>query len=303
MKLTSVALRSVIVLQIGLVLCGCGSAPADVEPTEAPPAPTATELPKTSTPVPTSTAEAPTATPVPEEDDGAWDYVALGDSIPGGVGVPIGTSYVHIYAAYIAEDLGVEVKLHNRSAAGETTKSLLGKLQSDETVRALVSEAEVITIWVGSNDIWRLLYGPLGAGNPRCGPISDLDMDCFETEVQALVDRIDAILAEIRSLRTAGQASVLIAEDCNCFVENWRDAGAFEQLKGPAFDQWTQAISGLAAKHGAAAVPTYSACNGPDGDETIPPDYLLPTDSFHFSEAGHKMVADLHRAVGYDQGP
>ena len=66
---------------------------------------------------------------------------------------------------------------------------------------------------------------------------------------------------------------------------------------------WSRAISGLAAKHGATAVPTYSACNGPNGDEAIPADYLLPTDSFHFSEVGHKMAADLHRAVGYDHGP
>jgi len=292
------------VLGCGVLLSACGARQANLTPTEAPPVPTATAPPPTATPVPTSTTEPPTATPVPEEDDGAWDYVALGDSIPGGHNVEIGKSYVHLYAGYIAEDLGVEVRLHNRSAVGgETTRSLLGKLQSDETVRALVSEAEVITIWVGSNDIWRLLYGPSGAGNPPCGPISDLDMDCFETEVQALVDRIDAILAEVRSLRTADQALVLIAEECNWFVEYWRDAGAFEQLKGPAFDDWSRAISGLAAKHSAAAVLTYSACNGPDGDEAIPPVYLLPTDSFHFSEAGHKMVADLHRAVGYDRGP
>jgi len=283
MKLTSVALRSVTALLVGLVLCGCGSAPADVAPTEAPPAPTATS--------------------VPEEDDGAWDYVALGDSIPAGVGVPIGKSYVHLYADYLAQDLGVEVMLHNRSAGGETTVSLLGKLQSDETVRALVSEAEVITIWVGSNDIWRLLYGPAGAGNAKCGPIGDLDMDCFETEVQALVDRIDTILAEVRSLRTADQALVRIVNECNWFVVYWRDADAFEQLKEPAFEIWSRAISDLAAKHGVAVVHTYVACNGPDGDDPIAADYLQPTDPWHFSEAGHKMIADLHRAVGYDPGP
>jgi lysophospholipase L1-like esterase len=297
MKLTSVPLRSLIVLLIGLLLCGCGSAPADVAPTQASAAPTAT------TPPPMSTAEAPTVTPVPEEDDAAWDYVALGDSIPGGVGVDLGKSYVHLYAAYIAEDLGVDVTVNNRSAASETTVSLLGKLQSDETMRALVSEAEVITVWVGSNDIWRLLYGPGGAGNAKCGPIGDLDMDCFETEVQALVDRIDAILTEIRSLRAADQALVRIVDECNWFVEYWRDADAFEQLKEPAFEVWSRAISDLGAKHGVAVVHTYVVCNGPDGDDPIAADYLQPTDPWHFNEAGHKMIADLHRAVGYDRGP
>ncbi len=304
MKLTSVPLRSVIALLIGLVLCGCGSAPADVAPTEAPPPPTATAPPPMSTPpVPTSTTEPPIATPVPEEDDGAWDYVALGDSIPAGMGVDLGKSYVHLYADYIAEDLGVEVTVHNRSAVGETTVSLLGRLRSDEIVRKLVGEAEVITIWVGSNDIWILLYGPMGAGNPRCGPISDLDMDCFETEVQALVGRIDTILAEVRSLRTADQALVRIVNECNFFVEYWRDADAFEQLKEPAFEVWSQAISDLAAKHGVAVVHTYVACNGPEGDDPIAADYVQTWDPWHFNEVGHQMVADLHRAVGYDRGP
>jgi len=293
-----------VVLGCGLLLYACSPSQASQAPTKTTLAPTATALPPTATSAPTDTpvpTEAPTATP--EEDETAWDYVALGDSIPGGVGMDLGRSYVHLYADYLAEDLGVEVRVHNRSAVGETTVSLLGKLQSDETVRALVSEAEVITIWVGSNDIWRLLYGPGGAGNAKCGPIGDLDMDCLDANVQALEDRIDAILTEIRSLRAADQALVRIVDECNWFVEYWRDADAFEQLKEPAFEVWSQAIGDLAAKHGVAVVHTYVACNGPDGDNPIAADYLQPTDPWHFSEAGHKMVADLHRAVGYEHGP
>lgn len=47
----------------------------------------------TDTPVPTTTTSAPSATPTPAV---SWDYVALGDSNPGGFGVS--RSYVDLYA-------------------------------------------------------------------------------------------------------------------------------------------------------------------------------------------------------------
>jgi len=173
-------------------------------------------------------------------------------------------------------------------------------------VRALVSEAEVITIWVGSNDIWNLIYGAgVGSEPPECGPVGDTDIGCIRAAVQVVEDNLDAILAEILSLRGADEALIRIADSCNWFVGQWKEADAFEQLKEPAFEHWSGAISDLAAKHGVTVVLTHVACNGPDGDEAIPLDYRHPdpSDWYHLNEAGHVMIADLHRAVGYDRGP
>lgn len=291
-------LRILTALWVGLLLSACGAPEVAPTPTEVPP--TATALPPTDTPVPT---EAPTATP--EEDETAWDYVALGDCVSGG-GVGFGRSYLNLYAAYIAEDLGVEVKLHNRCVSSEKTASLLTRLQNDETVRQEVGEAEVITVWVGSNDIWDLIYGAdVGSEPPACGPLGEMDLDCVREVVQVEEDNLDAILAEILSLRGADEALIRIADSCNWFVEPWRDAGAFEELKEPAFEHWSRAISDLAAKHGVAVVHTHAAFNGPDGDEAIPPEYRHPnpTEWYHVNEAGHVLIADLHRAVGYEHSP
>jgi hypothetical protein len=45
--------------------------------------------------------------------DKTWDYVALGDSYPAGLGVE--NSYVDYYAEFIEQDLGVQVEVNNFS--------------------------------------------------------------------------------------------------------------------------------------------------------------------------------------------
>ena len=79
-----------------------------------------------------------------QEANAAWDYVALGDSIPSGFGVN-GRSYVTYYAEYIQADLGVTVKVHNWSVPGQTTRQLLQSLQNNQVLRDAIKEAEVIT--------------------------------------------------------------------------------------------------------------------------------------------------------------
>ncbi len=99
-----------------------------------------------STPSPTNTPE-PSATPTrevhligsdePTPDPDAWVYVVLGDSEAWGVG--------EYYADYIAEDHGVEVQLYDAWRGQLSTKGLLTMLEIDNTLRAFLAEAEVIT--------------------------------------------------------------------------------------------------------------------------------------------------------------
>ena len=182
-----------------------------------------------------------------------------------------------------------------------TTRGVLSQLRNDDKVRAWISEAEVITIYTGDNDVWDMLYG-LREGSRTCGSASDPDMDCIRAGEAAIEENIDAILSEILALRSADEALTLIADGCNIYVPWWQEAGIFEELKGPGYEDWSKAIDRLAEKYGVVAVHTYIACNGPEGDEPIPANLLVPSEWFHFNEAGHRMAADLHRAAGYEHG-
>ena len=82
-------------------------------------------------------------------------YVALGDSISSGYGLEDGTLS---FAQQVAQDNGLE--LTNLAQDGETSTSLLDKLQTDR-VSAAVAQADIITITVGGNDLMNALYAYL----------------------------------------------------------------------------------------------------------------------------------------------
>ena len=82
-------------------------------------------------------------------------YVALGDSISSGYGLEDDTLS---FTQQVAKDNGLE--LTNLAQDGETSASLLDKLQTDR-VSTAVAQADIITITVGGNDLMNALYAYL----------------------------------------------------------------------------------------------------------------------------------------------
>lgn len=241
----------------------------------------------------------PAATPAPTapmpEPGAEWDYVALGDSTPAGYGVQ--KSYVDIYAEYIEADLGVTVRVHNWARGGKSAAGLLTALQGVEALRGDIREAEVITIWIGANDILPCVGVYPGGG--KCGKWEELDMDCVREEVTALKANIDAVIAEILSLRSPDETLILIADVGNPLASQWKELGLLDELKGPVMEDWINHIAQAAEKNNLYVVHTYRVINGPNGDnEGAPPD-ISQADGVHFNEEGHRLLADLHREVGY----
>lgn len=79
-------------------------------------------------------------------------YVALGDSIPAGVGLAeTETAFPKLLAD------SNSFALENLAASGETSTTLLAKLADPETVAKLAA-ADVITLTVGGNDLMDALY-------------------------------------------------------------------------------------------------------------------------------------------------
>ena len=240
----------------------------------------------TSEPAPTST---PTLTP-----SVAIDLVALGDSTPAGWGVV--QSYVDIYAEYIQADLGVAVRIHNWARGGQHASDLLTALQSDQDLRSDIREAEVVTIWTGMGDVF------VGIGSqPKggvCGSWEELDIECARERSTKLNANIDAIMAEILSLCSPDETLVLIADVGNPHAGQWKELGLLDELKGPAMEEWIVHIAEVAEKSLVQVVHTYQVINGPNGDQG-PAEDIFHTDGIHFNTEGHKLLADLHRLVGY----
>lgn len=86
-------------------------------------------------------------------------YLALGDSITAGYGVTSSFSFPNIYANFLRRhnpDLG----MLNFGVNGLTTSGLLNQLKGNSRLRHSVSQAFLITLTIGSNDLLRLIGNP-----------------------------------------------------------------------------------------------------------------------------------------------
>jgi len=261
---------------VALLLLSCCAAPVLPADTDSPPTPTAATT-------------IPTRVRATLEPGMTWEYIALGDSVARGIGRE---PYVTHYAEYLEADLGVTVNVQNWAVGGLRGEELLRQVQTVTSLQDAIGEAEVITIWIGSLDADRLLSG-------ACGTLHDMDLDCLHEGAMAFEAHIDALFTEILSLRGTNSTLIRVADLHNPSVDEWKEAGVFEKLKGPGFEDWSHAIIRAAARHNIPVVPTYAALNGPTGDEEIPKQYLLG-DGVHLSTEGNILIADLHRDMGYD---
>lgn len=223
----------------------------------------------------------PAATPT--EATPTWDYVALGHGIPGGVGVG-GRSYVVYYAEHMEADLGVKVTLHRWTRGGQTSGGLLHALRNDEELRSDISEAEVVTFFT-----W-----------PGPGYCAGVDReDCFEEPLPTFRANLDAIIAEILSLRSTSDTIIRTVDWFYPYVNENKERGVFEDCKR-CLEALNEQVVQAASEHNIPVARTYSVFNGPDGDEDARDKGYVQADGIHPSEAGHRLIADLHRELGYE---
>ncbi|AET67091.1 lysophospholipase L1-like esterase [Desulfosporosinus orientis DSM 765] len=86
-------------------------------------------------------------------------YLALGDSITAGYGVRNPFSFPNIYANSLMRH-NPDLRLLNLGVNGLTTSGLLNLLKSNPRIRKCISQASLITLTIGSNDLLRLIRSP-----------------------------------------------------------------------------------------------------------------------------------------------
>lgn len=114
--------------------------------------------------------------------EGAKTYLALGDSITTGY-APGGTTVASPFADQVAAEYGYT--LVNRAQDGETTASLLAKLEAEEID---VSGADLVTISIGGNDLLQALYQTVAAVYAASGATGSVE----ETLAQLMTGTADA---------------------------------------------------------------------------------------------------------------
>ena len=216
-----------------------------------------------------------------------WDLLIFGGSQAWGIG--------KYYAAYIEEDLGVKVTVHDETAGVQTAHGLLWEIRELERLRELVSEAEVVAFNC----------------NPRrsISETNPFDYECMigwefyvvncslETFDKYISD-LEAIIEEILLLR-GGSPTILRVMDYYCAgYDAFKEQGIYEEC-WQCWDNTNIAIHQAAAAYNVPVARVYDAFNGPNHDEDPFDKGYLIIDG-HPNEEGQKVIANLFRELGYD---
>ena len=241
------------------------------------------------TPQPTPTPTRTPMPPTPTAQGPSWDYVALGDSI-----AAQSRSYPYFYAAHIEADQGVRVRLNNLARNGMTSGDLLWSLRNLQPFRDAISEAEVVTVVIGVNDVVTPLVGPYKSGN--CG--GEDNRDCIRDALESFGLNYDAAIAEILALCS----SQTMVRTMTYYYPDLADWGLDEDLR-PFIEPMNDHIIQVASENNIPVALVHLVFNGPDGEQDPILEGYLVNDGLHPSELGATVIADLHQELGYEYTP
>lgn len=246
-----------------------------------------------------------------------WTYLALGDSNVYGPAEVCGdcTSYPHLLAERITDELGVPVRLLDGSQWNRlTSRRLLEEIQADAwgedweqprdsslSPRAAIAAADLMTITVAAND------QPWFADPDPCAGV--YDEACIEQVVGAYRANLDGILGEIDTIRAGRPTGVLVTTLYNDMISGpghdptWfypPDFLASSAADAAGFiDALNGAIVDVAAAHGATVVDMHAVGNGPDGTEAVPAGWFS-RDYGDLNQGGQEAFAAEMMRVGFD---
>lgn len=214
-----------------------------------------------------------------ETPPATWDLVTLGDSTPTGALLDLGESaYPYVFAELIEQDLGVDVIVHNHATNRTLTVAQWVEIvQTDETLRANLADAEIVTIWLGWHNT---INGAMGFR----GDWSDDHREAFAEMTATTPDDFDALLAGIAEI--GPDARIVIADGGIPPVlrDRWADEPYWPEMKRAIYLDWRDALVAAAEAHGATLVTV---------DDVSDPS-LFHADGLHFSGEGHRFLAEVH---------
>jgi hypothetical protein len=239
----------------------------------------------------------PTITPTgtSAEEKPGWDLVFFSDSSGWGV--------ADLYAAYLEEDLGVTVEVHDLATSDLSAGSVLAALREGRNpyspsvdVVALVREAEVVVVFGNplesrsESHPWD--WNCVSSTAPYARECAPETFDTYRAHMGAIYEEI---------LRLRGDAPVLIRafDSYNPLYSVFREQGVYDECVG-CWENYNEAIHQAAAAHNVPVARVFDAFNGPNHDEDPRDKGYIGNDGEHTTAAGRQVIADLLRELGYD---
>jgi lysophospholipase L1-like esterase len=233
----------------------------------------------------------PKPAPTVESSDETWNLVVLGDSL-------VAKDYSVLpeaYAAYVEEDLGIEVEIQNLAVGGETTASLLANVQKYPWYREPLQEAEIVLVSVGGGDLPRMEKRFFGG---ECGGADN--QDCLRQQLEESQTNWDALLAEIASLASPGETLIrpIIPGILEYFARAYQDQPDDVAIYNSYVVALYEYMARSCAESGIPVLDLYQLYDGPHADPNLP-EIAGTGDGVHVSDEGDAVIADLLRELGY----
>ncbi len=220
-----------------------------------------------------------------------WQYTAMGDSLA--VGILATQGYVVRYQNDLASDNVVEVNLTDLGQDGWHSGDLLNALQTDQNFQSSVMSAQVVTWDIGGDD---LLHAVSLFQNGSCGGADN--QDCLRSAVATFIPNWDAIVQQTMTLRSPSNTILRTMDVYNPFVAQSMADGTFDIIE-TYLDQVNAHIAASAAANNIPMAQVHLVFNGPNGDQDAGAQGLLAIDGIHPNDAGHALIAQQLRALGY----
>lgn len=240
-----------------------------------------------------------------------WKYTALGDSLSTGAFAPSNKGFVYVYGSYLNADTGASVTIDNDGANGWTSDSLVWALSAGGDPMGWQADclgSNVITVEIGGNnfrkarDAYRAKRGG-GADN----------LDGFRQAVAAFRSDFSGIVWSILQKRSKSNTIIRTMDGYNPFVavdlktKSWpSNPGTDFDVFQPFYNEVNQIIADTATYYGIPCAKVSVAFNGANGRTDPVAAGLVNNgslavfgDKIHPTTAGHKLIADLLRNLGY----
>ena len=201
-------------------------------------------------------------------------YLALGDSLTAGYGVGI-RNFAFLYYSYL-RSFNPQLHYVNYGINGLTTGDLAALLWSNSYLKSLVSQAETITLTVGSNDLLQVAKSILQGGKVNSSLI-----------LASLERNLDLIGSQIRHLNP--RALVKVAT-----LYNPLPAGPYYLYAAAGrglIAQANEIIINWAKRYGFMVIPIDKAFRGRE-------QLVLGADHLHPNQLGHRIIAEAFAENG-----
>lgn len=206
-----------------------------------------------------------TQAPLPEK--GVHKIVALGDSLTRGVGDASGQGYIGLVRQELEKKSGQPITLTNLAISGQESTELLDQM-SQEQIKSLLAEADLILFTIGGNDLFR-----------QTGGLYTIEKEKVTEAINTLSVNYEEILKQIRSVNKT--ATIVYSSLYNPFG----NTEAAVDTVGPVLD-WNNQASQIASRYPQVfVVPTYDLFLRKEQN------YLF-TDHFHPNADGYKRMAE-----------